>query len=107
MGLVQLLGGVKIDDLQPLYQDVANATERDDDFEEEFNSYNDTNCEMPIVPDFFESHECFIIPVHNSIDEGFVRDLFGLNEIYRSASGDGKERKTNVVSVEKLRSLVK
>nr|DAX20120.1 MAG TPA: ParB protein [Caudoviricetes sp.] len=99
--------GVKIDDLQPLYQDVANATERSDDFEEEFNSYNDTNCEMPIVPDFFESHECFIIPVHNSIDEGFVRDLFGLNEIYRSASGDGKERKTNVVSVEKLRSLVK
>ena len=99
--------GVKIDDLQPLYQDVANATEREDDFEEEFNSYNDTNCEMPIVPDFFESHECFIIPVHNSIDEGFVRDLFGLNEIYRSASGDGKERKTNVVSVEKLRSLVK
>lgn len=99
--------GVRIEELKSDYQDINGAAKREEgSFENEFNSIDDSNCEMPIVPDFFESHECFIIPVHNSIDEGFVRDLFGLNEIYRSASGDGKERKTNVISVEKLRQLI-
>lgn len=101
--------GVHLKEAQETYQEVEASSERDseEDFEDEFDKYSDSNCEMPIVPNFFESHQCFVIPCHNTIDEGFIRDLFGLNEIYRSDSGDGKERKTNVISVEKLRSLVK
>lgn len=101
--------GVHLKEAQETYQEVEASSERDseEDFEDEFNKHSDSNCEMPIVPNFFESHQCFVIPCHNTIDEGFVRDLFGLNEIYRSDSGDGKERKTNVISIEKLRSLVK
>lgn len=99
--------GIKLKEAEPVYNEVRRVDLNDDDtFEEEFNAINDSNCEMPIVPDFFERHECFVIPVHNAIDEGFIRDLFGLNQIYRSSSGDGKERKTNVISVDKLRKLV-
>jgi len=76
-------------------------------FEEEFEETTDQNAKMPIVPEFFEKHECFIIPVHNEIDVCFVRDIFGLNENHVSKSGDGKVRKTNVISLEALRCLVK
>lgn len=100
--------GVDIKQEQGTYENIERAASREkDDFEEQFNATTDANCEMPIVPDFFETHECFVIVTHNSIDEAFVRDLFGLNEIYQSSSGDGKKRKTNVISVEKLRGLIK
>ena len=64
---------------------------------------DDSNCQLPIVPDFFESHECFIIPIHNEIDEKFIRDLFDINQNYISNSGDQKVRKTNVIDIEKLK----
>lgn len=69
--------------------------------------YNDSNCELPIVPDFFEQHNCFIIVTHNIMDENFVRASLGLNENHVSLSGDQKNRKTNVVDVETLRNLWK
>jgi len=66
--------------------------------------HTDQNCEMPIVPDFFENHQCFLIVTHSQIDEQFVREIFDLNKNYKSESGDKKERKTNVIDVENLRS---
>lgn len=75
-------------------------------FEDECNENNDKNCKMPIVPEFFEKHECFIIPVHNEIDEKYIRDVFGLNENHVSESGDKKIRRTNVISPEKLRRIL-
>lgn len=74
-----------------------------DDFEEKFNKYNDENCKLPIVPDFFETHECFLIPIDNEIDEKFIRDIFDLNEKHVAKSKDGKIIKTNVISIEKLK----
>lgn len=68
-------------------------------------NYDDTNCEMPIVPDFFESHQCFVVVAHNEIDVNFVREIFELTQNHKSNSGDKKVRKTNVISVEKLREL--
>lgn len=67
--------------------------------------YIDENCEMPIVPDFFENHQCFLIVTHSQIDEQFVRQTFGLNEKHKSNSGDKKERKTNVIDVDSLRRI--
>ncbi len=60
---------------------------------------------MPIVPEFFENHEAFIIVAHNEIDANFVRDIFDLNKISKSKHDDGKRLKSNVIDVEKLKKL--
>lgn len=86
---------------------VESFQDKEDEFEKEIKEITDKNCEMPIVPKFFEEHECFVIVCNNQIDNNFVRDLFDLNKNYKSESGDGKERKTNVISIDKLRSLIK
>jgi hypothetical protein len=80
--------------------------EKEDPFTEEFNSFDDKNCEMPIVPEFFEKHECFIVVCHNEIDERFIRELFNLNRTFQSFSGDKKERKSNVIDIEEVRKCV-
>jgi len=67
--------------------------------------YTDENCEMAIVPDFFEKHQCFIIVTHDEIDENFVREALNLTENHTSNSGDKKKRKTNVIDVESLRQI--
>ena len=68
------------------------------------NEYTDKNCELPIVPDFFEKHQCFLIVTHNEIDENFIREYFDLNQNYISSSGDTKERKTNIIDIEAVRA---
>lgn len=78
----------------------------DDEFMSEMAETTDENCKMPIVPEFNEKHECFVIVVHNKIDEGFVRDVFGLQENHASNCGDGKERRCNVIDVSKLREVI-
>lgn len=94
-------------DFESITQELEKEEKKQKTFEDEANEYNDQNCKMPIVPNFFEKHECFLIPVHNEIDEKFIRDFFDLNENYKSNSGDGKVRKTNVISLEKIRCLAK
>lgn len=79
------------------------SNSNDDDFIDKINEFDDSNCKLPIVPDFFENHQCFIIPCHNDIDVNFIRDLFGLNENFISNSGDKKERKTNVINIETIK----
>jgi hypothetical protein len=78
----------------------------DAEFETGINKYNDKNCQLPIVKEFFETHECFIIPIHNEIDEKFIREIFCLNENYISDCGDGKIRKTNVIDIQKIKSCL-
>jgi hypothetical protein len=70
-------------------------------FEEEFNNIKE--CEYPIVPDFFEKHECFIIVCHNSIDIQFVRDFFDIDKNFISNSEDKKKMRTNVIDIENIR----
>ena len=65
--------------------------------------YTDKNCELAIVPEFFENHQCFIIVTHNVMDANFVRESLGLAENRESLSGDKKIRKSNVIDVEELR----
>lgn len=69
--------------------------------------YTDENCELPIVPEFFENHQCFIIVTHNKIDENFIRETLNLSGNRISKSGDKKIRKSNVIEVEELRQLWK
>lgn len=90
-------------DLPVSIEELEKYSGSDEKFEADMKNLNDSNCQLPIVPDFFESHECFIIPIHNSIDEKFIRDLFDINQNYISNSGDQKVRKTNVIDVEKIK----
>lgn len=78
----------------------------DENFIDDFESFNDTNCTNPIVPEFYEKHECFIIVVNNEIDEQYIRDKFNLNANHVSTSGDGKVRKTNVMSIENVKNAL-
>lgn len=96
--------GINLKDLEKFEK---QETTPEDEFQKKVDEYNDVNCKMPIVPKFFEKHECFIIPVHNEIDEKFIRDVFGLNENHISESGDGKIRKSNVINIEAVRCLVR
>jgi len=72
----------------------------------DIDDYNDENCEMPIVPKFLEHYECFVIPISNTIDEQFIRDVFNLNENYIAESGDKKIRKTNLIDVNLVRAVI-
>ena len=44
----------------------------DPDFEKKFNSYNNNNCEMPIVPKFSEKYDAVIIISTNTVDTTFL-----------------------------------
>lgn len=84
------------------FDDIEKKDFSDKHFISEFNKINDDNCEFPIVASFMESQECFIIPVSNEIDENFIRNIFGLNVNFQSR--DKKIRKSNVISVETIRT---
>jgi hypothetical protein len=89
-------------DLPISLEDIEKLNLKDADFEKEFNGIKDSDCEYPIVVNFMEKHECFIIPVSNEIDENFIRNVFGLNINFKSR--DKKIRKSNVISIENVRA---
>ncbi len=59
---------------------------------------------LEIVPDFFENHTCFLIPISNTMDEQFIRDNFDLNDTIQTV--DKKKVKSTVISVEVLRAKI-
>lgn len=73
------------------------------DFEAEFNNITDESATNPIVPQFLEKYECFVIITKNEIDEQFIRNVFGLS--FNFQSEDGKIRKSNVIPIEHVRSI--
>lgn len=82
-------------------EDKENVAISSKNFIDEFNEIKNEDCELAIVPEFLEKHECFIIPVSNEIDENFIRNVFGLNKNFKSR--DGKVRKTNVINIDDVR----
>jgi len=93
-------------DIPETLETLERINSNDAEFEAEINKYSDKNCQLPIVKEFFETHECFLIPIHNEIDEKFIREVFCLNENYISNCGDGKIRKTNVIDIQKIKSCL-
>ena len=93
-------------DIPETLETLERINSNDAEFEAEINKYSDKNCQLPIVKEFFETHECFLIPIHNEIDEKFIREVFCLNENYISDCGDGKIRKTNVIDIQKIKSCL-
>ena len=45
------------------------------EFEKKFDSYNNKNCEMPLVPRFSEKYDAFIIISENEIDTAFLKSV--------------------------------
>lgn len=84
----------------------SEPARKSDSFETEMNLYNDDNCKLPIVPEFFEKHECFIIVVDNEIDRDYVRDQFDLNRNFISESGDKKKMRANLITMKSLRDVI-
>tara|TARA_B110000908_G_C10094175_1_gene375493 strand:- start:14 stop:652 length:639 start_codon:yes stop_codon:yes gene_type:complete len=51
-----------------------------DEFEEEFYSITDENCEMPIVPKFSESYDSVIIFANNELDFNWLKNVMKITQ---------------------------
>lgn len=93
--------GVELE-LKPDLVDQAEIS--DIEYEQEIEKYDDENAQLPIVPEFHEKHSYFIIPVHNEIDEEFVRNIF---ELHGKTSSHKKtdNRRSNIIPFEKLQEI--
>ena len=58
--------------------------------------------QLPIVPQYAEHHEAFVILCDNTIDEAWIRNRLGLEQPMRSYK-DVKAQRANVVTVAQLR----
>jgi hypothetical protein len=73
----------------------------DNEFDNQFSKHNDTNCELPIVPEFHEKYAYFIVLTTNEIDEEFIRNKFGLN-VKHTSHKSTDDRLSNVIPFKKL-----
>jgi len=55
-------------------------SQEDQDFEKDIKSFDDENCEYPIVPKFSEKYSAVIIVIENEIDEVFVKNTLQLEK---------------------------
>lgn len=62
----------------------------------------DTSGALPIVPQYAEHHEAFIILCDNTIDEAWLRNKLGLEDVMQSYK-DTKAQRANVVTCAQFR----
>jgi|TARA_R110002153_G_scaffold46628_1_gene131643 hypothetical protein len=74
-----------------------------DEFEEEFEKYDDSNAEMPVIPKFSEKYSCVIITSDNDIDTTYLETVLeiGKAQSYKN-SHMGKAMVINVKDFQKL-----
>lgn len=85
-------------------EDFKVAKKIQDEFKSNFDKYNDSNCEYPIVPMYDEDAEVFIILSHSEIDSNWLREKFKMNKM-RSYKSD-EIFKVNVCSIEDLKKCL-
>lgn len=78
-------------------EDITKDIKDEDDFERRFNSINDTNCVYPIVPNFGERNEVFIIVSDSETDSNFLRERLGMQKMKSYKSEDAL--KSNVIHI--------
>lgn len=64
------------------------------DFDEKFNSFNNDNAEMPIVPQFNEKYDSIIIFCNNELDYNWIRNVLNIRK-----HQDYKNSRTGVAHV--------
>jgi len=74
-----------------------------DEFDEEFNKYNNDNCEYPIVARYSEKYNAFVIISTNEIDEAFIKTVLncGKEDSYKKEAS----AQTYVLTAEKFQKL--
>ena len=87
----------------PVEISAKTAALPEEDFKAELEKIKNEDAPMPIVAEFMEDHEYFVIACDNSIDVEFIRNVFGLNTNF--ASKDGKQRKSNVLTANDIRRM--
>lgn len=85
-------------------EDFKVAKKIQDEFKSNFDKYNDSNCEYPIVPMYDEDAEVFIILSRSEIDSNWLREKFKMNKM-RSYKSD-EIMKVNVCSIEDLKKCL-
>lgn len=90
-------------DLSISLEDINKKDFSDKEFENEFNRIKNENAATPIVANFNEKNELFLIPIDNEIDELFIRELFKLNEIKQFNTIKGK---SNIITIENIKCLI-
>lgn len=85
-------------------EDFKVAKKIQDEFKSNFDKYNDSNCEYPIVPMYDEDAEVFIILSRSEIDSNWLREKFKMNKM-RSYKSD-EIFKVNVCSIEDLKKCL-
>ena len=78
-----------------------DPTRAQQDFEREMADTSTTG-QLPIVPQYAEHHQAFIILSDNTIDEAWLRNRLGLEGVQASYK-DVKTQRANIVSVAQLR----
>ena len=78
----------------------ADQAARDGRFDQ--NMTGPVNPKMAIVPQYLETYEAFIIVCQNQIDEVFMREALGLEELQKSYI-DKKVRRANILTVEQFK----
>ena len=86
-------------------EEIEKYNGTDKEVEEDFNKIKDSDATNPIVPEFMENYNCFVIVTKNEIDETFIRNLFKLTAGQFSNNKGLSERASNVISVEKIKEL--
>lgn len=87
--------------------DIPDQKKNPRTFQEKFNGITDEDAKMPIVPNFMEDYNAFIIVTKNEVDEIFVRNLFKITEPTHDNETGLSKRKTNVISVEMIKEALK
>lgn len=75
-----------------------------DGFFKEFNKTNNSNAVYPLVPEFEEFHEVFIIMSDNEIDSNWLREKFGMQKM-KSYKREEK-KKSNIIDIKTLKDAL-
>lgn len=76
----------------------------EDGFFREFNKTTNENAVYPLVPEFEEFHEVFIIMSDNEIDSNWLREKFGMQKM-KSYKRDEK-KKSNIIDIKTLKDAL-
>lgn len=78
--------------------------ETPDEFKDRFGKINDENCLYPIVPEYDEHPEVFIILSRTKTDSNWLREKLGMQKM-KSYKSD-KVAKSNIISIEDLKDVL-
>ena len=89
-------------EIAPKIEDIEQS-EIKEDFKEQIDNIKDENSKYPIVPEFAENYNAFIIVCKNEIDETFIRNLLKIEQPVFSNENGLSDRLSNVIDVEHIK----